>query len=63
MARLDALVALAVTDADPLAQQPVVLEVVHRLEKREADHRLQHQVGDDGDPQPQHDRSRTGPRS
>ena len=38
--RLDALVPLLARDSDDLAQQAVVLEVVDRLEQREADERL-----------------------
>ena len=44
MAGVDPLVALALPDADLLAQHPVVLHVVDDLEQREADDRLDHEV-------------------
>ena len=56
MAGVDPLPALAVAVPDPTAQHAVVLEVVHRLEQREGDDRLQQHVGQHSDAEPDADR-------
>ena len=63
---IDSLIPHSIAVADPLAQQPVVLEVVHRLEERDGDQGLEKQVRHqsnaepDEEATPQHRRDEPG---